>query len=188
MFGKPKQVQAPVAKNRDPAPVQQLQRLAVAYSAAAPEPDETNTCISSGMTVVGKIVGDGTIKIFGRVEGEIKASTVVVADGAHVVGDILADDVAIGGRVKGIVHANRVKLEGSAIVEGDIFHRSLSIAENARFEGSSRREDNAGDKPSSIQISRLQPQPQPQAAAANEAGHKLNGLPNGGTDARAATA
>jgi cytoskeletal protein CcmA (bactofilin family) len=31
------------------------------------------------------------------------------------------------------------------VVEGDIFHQSLSIEENARFEGSSKREDNAGD-------------------------------------------
>ena len=31
------------------------------------------------------------------------------------------------------------------VVEGDIFHQSLSIEENARFEGSSKREDNAVD-------------------------------------------
>jgi cytoskeletal protein CcmA (bactofilin family) len=43
----------------------------------------------------------------------------------------------IGGRVHGTIHANRVKLNGRAIVEGDIFHRSLSIDENARFEGKS---------------------------------------------------
>jgi cytoskeletal protein CcmA (bactofilin family) len=34
-------------------------------------------------------------------------------------------------------------LNSSAVVEGDIFHKSLSIEENARFEGSSKREDNA---------------------------------------------
>jgi cytoskeletal protein CcmA (bactofilin family) len=45
--------------------------------------------------------------------------------------------------VKGTIHAHRVKLIGSAVVEGDIFHRSLSIDENARFEGSSRREETA---------------------------------------------
>ena len=31
--------------------------------------------------------------------------------------------------------------------EGDIFHRSLSIDENARFEGSSRREETVIDVP-----------------------------------------
>jgi cytoskeletal protein CcmA (bactofilin family) len=33
------------------------------------------------------------------------------------------------------------------VVEGDIFHRSLLIEENARFEGSSKRQDNASDLP-----------------------------------------
>ena len=93
----------------------------------------------------------------GRVEGEVQALAVMVADGAQVDGDIVAEDLAIGGRVKGTVHANRVRLHGTAIVEGDIFHRSLSIEENARFEGSSKREEAVIDKPSRVQ-SRIQSQ------------------------------
>jgi cytoskeletal protein CcmA (bactofilin family) len=81
------------------------------------------------------------IKIFGRIEGELHGSTVVIADGAQMVGDVVAEDLTVGGRVKGTIHAKRVKLIGTADVEGDIYHRALSIEENARFEGSSRRED-----------------------------------------------
>jgi cytoskeletal protein CcmA (bactofilin family) len=103
--------------------------------------------ISSSITVVGKISGKGTVRISGRLEGEIQASTVLIDDGAQVEGDILAEELTIGGRVKGTIHASRVKLIGSAIVEGDIFHRSLCIDENARFEGSSRREETVLDTP-----------------------------------------
>src|ERR1700730_16205821 len=98
--------------------------------------------IGSSITIVGKISGKGTVRISGRIEGELHASTVLIDDGAQVEGDIVAEELTIGGRVKGTIHANRVKLIGSAIVEGDIFHRSLSIDGNARFEGSSRRERN----------------------------------------------
>jgi cytoskeletal protein CcmA (bactofilin family) len=91
--------------------------------------------------------GTGTVRICGRIEGELHASTVLIDDGAEVEGDIVAAELIIGGRVKGTIHANRVKLNGSAIVEGDIFHRSLSIDENARFEGSSRREETVIDVP-----------------------------------------
>jgi cytoskeletal protein CcmA (bactofilin family) len=87
------------------------------------------------------------VRISGRIEGELHASTVLIDDGAQVEGDIVAEELIIGGRVKGTIHANRVKLNGSAIVEGDIFHRSLSIDENARFEGSSRREESVIDAP-----------------------------------------
>ena len=102
--------------------------------------------ISSSITIVGKISGKGTVRISGRIEGELHASTVLI-DGAQVEGDIVAEELIIGGRVKGTIHAHRVKLIGSAIVEGDIFHRSLSIDENARFEGSSRREEPVIDAP-----------------------------------------
>src|SRR5262249_59432435 len=95
----------------------------------------------------GKIVGQGKLGIFGHVEGEVRASTVEIGDGAQVEGDIVAEELTIGGRVKGIIHANRVKLNSTAVVEGDIHHRSLAIEENARFEGSSKREDNAAEAP-----------------------------------------
>jgi cytoskeletal protein CcmA (bactofilin family) len=138
MFGK---AQGETADNPgDSAAVQQLTRPAVRNSAAANATDATSS-ISSGMTVIGKVNCDGTIKIFGRIEGELHGSTVVIADGAQMEGDIVAEDLTVGGRVKGTIHAKRVKLVGSADVDGDIFHRSLSIEENARFEGSSRRED-----------------------------------------------
>jgi cytoskeletal protein CcmA (bactofilin family) len=105
------------------------------------------SAIARDITVVGKIFGEGTVKILGRIEGELKASTVWIQEGAQVEGDVVAEDLTIAGEVKGTIHANRVKLNSTALVEGDIFHRSLSIEENARFEGSSKREDKPIDLP-----------------------------------------
>jgi cytoskeletal protein CcmA (bactofilin family) len=144
MFGKRKD--NPTESDRVPSPVQQLQRSPVAALGAPKSADEISS-ISSSITIVGKISGKGTVRISGRIEGELHASTVLIDDGAQVEGDIVAEELIIGGRVKGTIHANRVKLNGSAIVEGDIFHRSLSIDENARFEGSSRREEPVIDAP-----------------------------------------
>jgi cytoskeletal protein CcmA (bactofilin family) len=62
------------------------------------------------------------------------------ADGAQMEGDIVAEDLTVGGRVKGTIRAKCVKLIGTTDVDGDIY-RSLPIEGNARFEGSSRRED-----------------------------------------------
>jgi cytoskeletal protein CcmA (bactofilin family) len=63
----------------------------------------------------------------------------LINEGAKAEGDIVAEELTISGQVKGTIHANRVELNSTAVVEGDIFHRSLSIEENARFEGSSKR-------------------------------------------------
>ena len=73
--------------------------------------------------------------------------TVSITESAEVEGDIVAEELSVAGLVRGTIHANRVKLNSTAVVEGDIFHRSLSIEENAHFEGSSKREDNAADLP-----------------------------------------
>src|SRR5262249_9885239 len=78
-------------------------------------------------------------------------------------GDILAEELTVGGRVNGSIHALRVKLQRTAVVEGDIFHRSLSIDEDAWFEGCSRPEDNPPEPRSSIRAESSIPQPRQQA-------------------------
>jgi cytoskeletal protein CcmA (bactofilin family) len=123
------------------------------FGAPGPAP-ETSSSISSGLSIVGKIVGEGKLAIFGHVEGEVHASTVQIGDGAQVEGDIVAQELTIGGRVKGTIHANRVKLNSTAVVEGDIYHRSLAMEENAQFEGMSRRQENAVDIPSLVSAKR----------------------------------
>jgi cytoskeletal protein CcmA (bactofilin family) len=73
-------------------------------------------------------------------------------------GELIAEDLTIGGSVKGTIHANRVKLSSTAVVEGDIFHQTLTIDENARFEGTSRRDENTIDTLSHVQSNRSQSQ------------------------------
>lgn len=180
MFGKSKD--GSPEGDRVVTPIQHSPRPAVPSSASQASSDEISS-ISAGMSIVGKISGEGTVKIFGRVEGELRASTVLIAEGAEVEGDIVADDLSVGGRVKGTIHANRVKLNSSAVVEGDIFHRSLSIEENARFEGSSRRDEAVVDAPR-IPLGRTQSQYQ--AAHAAEGGAKVNGAPDNGAHANPA--
>ena len=130
------------------------QRLAGGESATLMLTDGTST-ISSDMTIVGKITGDGTLRIFGRVEGDLRVTTVLISAGADVEGNLVAEEITIGGHVKGTIRASRVTLESTAIVEADIFHRSLAMQDNARFEGTSRREDQLIAAPPSIPLGRL---------------------------------
>jgi cytoskeletal protein CcmA (bactofilin family) len=121
-----------------------------AVASSAPPAPETASSISSGLSIVGKIVGNRRLAIFGHVEGEVHASTVQIGDGAQIEGNIIAEELTIGGRVQGMIRANRVKLNSTAVVKGDIYHRSLAIEENAQFDGMSRRQENAVDIPSLV--------------------------------------
>ena len=118
---------------------------------ATPEPTTKagmGSCIGSGMSIVGNIECNGPAQVFGRIEGELRASELLIGDGAQVEGNVIAQHITVCGRVKGTIRAVRVKLQNSGVVEGDIFHRSLSIDENSLFEGSSRRVENPTDLPS----------------------------------------
>src|SRR6266480_828125 len=110
----------------------------------------TASCIGSDMSIVGKIDCNGPAQVFGRIEGELRASDLLISDGAQVEGNVIAQNVTVCGRVKGTIRAVRVKLQDGGAVEGDIFHRSLSIDENSQFEGSSRRGENPTDLSSSV--------------------------------------
>ena len=170
MFRKSKN--KPTDNDRVPSPVQQFQTPVAASE--APEPADESSSISSDITIVGKITGKGIMKISGHIEGEINASIVLINEGAQIEGDIVAEEVTIGGRVRGTIHANRVKLNGSAIVEGDIFHRSLSIEENARFQGSSQREETVIDA-ARVPLSQPVAQAEVDTVATMEGDRKHNG-------------
>jgi cytoskeletal protein CcmA (bactofilin family) len=110
----------------------------------------TSSCIGSGMSIVGNIECNGLARVFGRIEGQLSASDLLISDGAQVEGSIIAQDVTVCGRVKGTIRAVRVRLQNGGMVEGDIFHKSLSIDENSQFEGSSRRVENPTEPLSSL--------------------------------------
>ena len=129
------------------------QRSIVEQGVAKLEPTTsagTGSCIGSGMSIVGNLECNGPAQVFGRIEGELRASDLFIGTGAQVEGSVMAQDVTVCGHVKGTIHAVRVRLRDGGLVNGDIFHQSLSIDENSLFEGSSRRVETPADLPSSI--------------------------------------
>jgi cytoskeletal protein CcmA (bactofilin family) len=120
------------------------QRSAVEQDGAGPEPAKAGmaSCIGSGMSIVGNIECNDPAQVFGRIEGELRATDLLIGDGAQVAGTVIAQNVTIWGSIKGTIRAVRVRLQNGGAVEGDIFHRSLVIDENSLFEGSSRRVEN----------------------------------------------
>src|SRR5262249_1408317 len=63
----------------------------------------TASCIGSDMSIVGKIECDAPAQVFGRIEGELRASDLLISDGAHIEGSVIAQNVTVCGRVKGTI-------------------------------------------------------------------------------------
>jgi cytoskeletal protein CcmA (bactofilin family) len=52
------------------------------------------------MSIVGNIECDGPAQVFGEIKGELRASDLLIGDGAQVEGSVIAQDVTVCGRVK----------------------------------------------------------------------------------------
>jgi cytoskeletal protein CcmA (bactofilin family) len=112
-----------------------------AATPVTPAQTDVLSTFGHGMVITGNIVCAGALQIFGRVSGEIHAAQLTICEGAKVEGKVVAQDTIVQGEFKGTIHGNTVKLQSSAVVDGEIFNRSLTIEQNAQFEGVSRRLD-----------------------------------------------
>src|SRR6516225_5607332 len=99
------------AANADELMGRTASRTVVEQVASVPEPTTTksgsDSRIGSGMSIVGKIECNGPAQVFGRIEGELRASDLVVGDGATIDGSVIAQNVTVCGRIKGTIRAVR---------------------------------------------------------------------------------
>lgn len=100
--------------------------------------DNLNAFIGEGTIFKGTLSFEGTVRVDGRLEGEIfTKDTLVVGKAAEVKADIQAGSLVIGGTVYGnITAAAKIELHAGARLYGNISTPSLSIAEGVVFEGS----------------------------------------------------
>ena len=105
------------------------------------KPKPPASSLSTDLVIKGNLKSTGDIQIEGTVEGDIRAHTLTVGEGATVKGEITADDVVVNGRVIGRVRGLKVRLTASARVEGDIIHKTIAIESGAHFEGTVQRQE-----------------------------------------------
>jgi cytoskeletal protein CcmA (bactofilin family) len=93
--------------------------------------------LDAQMFVAGDLSTDGTIRIDGRLEGNILRSDIVVIGAkASVVGNIVAREIVVAGSVEGNITAeSRVELDSAAVVVGDIIAGSILTHEGAQIRG-----------------------------------------------------
>lgn len=96
-----------------------------------------DTIIGEHTTVTGSIESDSSIKVEGRIEGDIKAAgDVTILVNAVVVGNIWCENMILAGTVTGNIYAkNNLHLESTARLKGDVEIHSLVTDEGAVFEG-----------------------------------------------------
>ena len=101
-----------------------------------------SSIIGAGTVVRGNVEGDGSLEIFGRVEGDVSmGGDVVVAEAGAVRGNISGEKISVQGAVQGDLHGtDAVLLERGAKVVGDLSAPRIGIANGALVRGTVRTE------------------------------------------------
>jgi cytoskeletal protein CcmA (bactofilin family) len=107
-------------------PVKETQRL-----------DMKESLIAADLTIEGKIIGSGHVRIAGRFKGDVHVDGNVTLDtGAHLEGQVKASAVVVGGELLGnIENAKRVELLEGGVISGDVKAGSLTVAAGSRMRG-----------------------------------------------------
>jgi cytoskeletal protein CcmA (bactofilin family) len=105
--------------------------------------DEINTLLGKGSKFEGKLSFEGTVRIDGRLHGEIFSDDIlVIGEGAEVSAEIEVGVLIVKGNVTGNIRAHRaVELHAPARVRGNIETPSLLIDKGVIFEGNCRMEN-----------------------------------------------
>lgn len=100
--------------------------------------DSITTFLGTETTIEGVIEFKGTIRLDGRVKGEIRSEcgTVIIGEKAVIDADIEVDVAIIMGQVNGVIDAkDRIELYPPGSVFGDIHAPLISIDAGVKFNG-----------------------------------------------------
>ncbi len=99
--------------------------------------DYLASLIAPGLVIDGNIEGTGHVRIAGRFKGKVSIKgDLTIEQGAHISGEVQAENVVLKGKVEGIIHAtSRVQLLETGVLIGDLKASSLTVATGSSMRG-----------------------------------------------------
>jgi cytoskeletal protein CcmA (bactofilin family) len=108
-----------------------------------------SSVIGAGTVVRGNLEGEGSLEVYGRVNGDVSMTgEVLVGEGGAVLGAITASKISVSGAVQGDLRGTEaVLLERGAKVVGDLSAPRVGIANGALVRGAVRTEGEPAPAP-----------------------------------------
>jgi cytoskeletal protein CcmA (bactofilin family) len=93
--------------------------------------------ISAGLSIEGKIVGSGHVRVAGKFKGDVQVDGNLHIDaGARLEGQVRASEVIVSGELQGNIEgAKRVEVQQGGVITGDVKAGQLTVAAGARMRG-----------------------------------------------------
>jgi len=116
-----------------PGPVRRMEE----HTMAMTQPKPSESVLAAGLTIEGKIEGNGNIRVAGRFKGHVNVKgELTIEPGATIDGEVNAETVLVGGEVRGqIISSSRVEFKESGTLIGDLKAGSLTVAAGSKMRG-----------------------------------------------------
>lgn len=116
-----------------PGPVRRMEEQSMAMT----QPKPSESVLAAGLTIEGKIEGNGNIRVAGRFKGNVNVKgELTIEPGATIDGEVNAEVVLVGGEVRGqIISTSRVEFKESGTLIGDLKAGSLTVAAGSKMRG-----------------------------------------------------
>ena len=94
------------------------------------------TVVGNDMIFKGDILGEGIIRIDGKVEGNISSKQgIILGEKAAVNGTLESDQIIIFGNITGTIRSKELILKSTGSVKGDILSDFLQVEKGSRYNG-----------------------------------------------------
>ena len=125
---------AEASLKREPEPITDIAPQA---PRRVPTRELKESIVAAELTITGKIVGAGNVRIAGRFEGDVHIDgNLTIEQGAKLTGGIRAESVAISGEIDGNIEgAARVELLPTGVLNGDLKAGTLTVAAGSKMRG-----------------------------------------------------
>ena len=98
----------------------------------------TEPILGHGLRVVGRVRGDGDLRVEAEIRGEVSVSGELhLEPGASVTGGLTASSIVVAGNLEGdaVATTGTVTITSTGSVHGDIEADEVSLEEGGRFHG-----------------------------------------------------
>lgn len=101
----------------------------------ATNPNAAKSVLASDLRITGEITSSGAVEVFGDIDGNLTARSLMIGGEGAVKGTVSAETVEVKGKLDGRVSTQSFTLRATADVEADVNYTSLVIESGARIEG-----------------------------------------------------
>jgi cytoskeletal protein CcmA (bactofilin family) len=101
----------------------------------APNPNAGKSVLASDLRITGEISSTGAVEVFGEIDGNLAARSLMIGNEGNVKGSVSAETIEVKGALDGRVSTQSFTLRASARVEADITYTALVIESGAQIEG-----------------------------------------------------